>query len=164
MSAAASNHQSKIYSFSKKNGRTRGGKLLPSPGLLLWLCSLLRDCSLGTPGSSKVKDPPSQGRRRRDMGSIPETGRSPGEGNGYPLQCSCLENPMDRWAWRAPVHGITESDVMERLTCTHIHLVSWVSSDEGQVLGKWKLLSKWSIQPDRIVFMTNWICLVLKLN
>ena len=39
---------------------------------------------------------------------IPELGRSPGEGNGNPLQYSCLENPMDRGAWRAAVHGVTE--------------------------------------------------------
>ena len=43
-----------------------------------------------------------------DMGSIPESKRSPGEGNGSPLQYSCLENPMDRGAWWATVHGITE--------------------------------------------------------
>ena len=36
-----------------------------------------------------------------DPGSNPESGRSPGEGNGYPLECSCLENPMDRGAWQA---------------------------------------------------------------
>ena len=41
-----------------------------------------------------------------DLGSIPGSGRSPGEGNGNPLQCSCLENPMDRGAWEAIVHGI----------------------------------------------------------
>ena len=41
-----------------------------------------------------------------DPGSIPALGRSPGEGNGYPLQYSCLENPMDRGAWRATVHGV----------------------------------------------------------
>ena len=45
----------------------------------------------------------------RDAGSIPGSGRSPGEGNGNPLQYSCLENPMDRGAWRAKVHGVTES-------------------------------------------------------
>jgi len=38
-----------------------------------------------------------------DLGLIPGSGRSPGEGNGYPFQCSCLENPMDRGAWQAPV-------------------------------------------------------------
>ena len=45
----------------------------------------------------------------RDMGPIPELGRSPGEGNGNPLQCSCLENPMDIGAWWATVHGVTKS-------------------------------------------------------
>ena len=43
------------------------------------------------------------------MGSIPESGRSPGGGHGNPLQCSCLENPVDRGAWRATVHGVTKS-------------------------------------------------------
>ena len=43
-----------------------------------------------------------------DLGSIPGLGRSPGEGNGNPLQYSCLENPMDREAWRATVHRVTK--------------------------------------------------------
>ena len=45
----------------------------------------------------------------REMGSIPGSGRSPGEGTGCPLQYSCLENPMDRGAWWALVHGVAES-------------------------------------------------------
>ena len=44
-----------------------------------------------------------------DLGSIPGSGRSPGEGNGNPLQCSCLENSMDGGAWWATVHGVTKS-------------------------------------------------------
>ena len=44
-----------------------------------------------------------------DLGSIPGSGRCLEEGNGTPLQCSCLENPMDRGAWRATVHGVTNS-------------------------------------------------------
>ena len=44
-----------------------------------------------------------------DLGSIPGSGRSPGEGNGKPLQCSCLENPMDRGAWQSMVHGVPKS-------------------------------------------------------
>ena len=44
-----------------------------------------------------------------DPGLIPGLGRSPGEGNGNPLQYSCLENPMDRGAWYATVHGVTKS-------------------------------------------------------
>ena len=43
-----------------------------------------------------------------ELGSIPGLGRSPGEGNGYPLQYSCLENPMGREAWQAIVHGVTK--------------------------------------------------------
>ena len=45
----------------------------------------------------------------RDMGLIPGLGRSPGEGNGNPLQYSCLENPMDSGAWWATVHGVAKS-------------------------------------------------------
>ena len=45
----------------------------------------------------------------RDASSIPGLGRCPGGGNGNPLQYSCLENPMDREAWRATVHGVTKS-------------------------------------------------------
>ena len=41
-----------------------------------------------------------------DLGSVPGLGRSPGEGNGYPLQYSCLENPMDRGVWWATAHGV----------------------------------------------------------
>ena len=48
-----------------------------------------------------------------DTGSIPEAGRSPGEGNGNPFQYSCLGNPMDRGTWQAAVHGITESNTTE---------------------------------------------------
>ena len=44
-----------------------------------------------------------------DLDSIPGLGRAPGEGNGYPLQHSCLENPMDRGAWLARVHGVAKS-------------------------------------------------------
>ena len=44
-----------------------------------------------------------------DLGLIPSLGRIPGEGNGYPLQYSCLENPMDRGPWQATVHGVAKS-------------------------------------------------------
>ena len=57
------------------------------------------------PGGSDGQESASVG----DTSSIPESGRSPEEGNGNPLQYSCLENPMDRGAWGATVHGITKS-------------------------------------------------------
>ena len=60
----------------------------------------------GCPGGSDGKE---SACNAGDLGSIPGLGRSPGEGNGNPLQYSCLENPMDRGAWWATVHGVTKS-------------------------------------------------------
>ena len=51
-----------------------------------------------------------------DLGLIPGFGRSPGEGNGYPLQYTCLENSTDRGAWRATAHGFEELDTSAGLT------------------------------------------------
>ena len=59
---------------------------------------------LGFPHSSVGKE---SACNARDLGSIPGSGRSPGEGNGSPLQYSCLENPMDRGGWRATVHRVS---------------------------------------------------------
>ena len=53
---------------------------------------------MGFPGGSVVKNPPTNAGNPRDIDSIPEVGRSPGDGNGNPLHYSCLENPMDRGA------------------------------------------------------------------
>ena len=60
-----------------------------------------------------VKNPPASAGDMRDLDSMPRLGRSPGEGNGNPLQYSCLENPMDRGAWRASVHRVAELDTTE---------------------------------------------------
>ena len=61
---------------------------------------------LGFPGSWDGKEPACNA---GDMDLIPGLGRSPGEGNGNPLQYSCLENFMDRGAWQARVHGVAKS-------------------------------------------------------
>ena len=63
---------------------------------------------LGFPGGSEVK---ASACNAGDLGSIPGSGRCPGEGNGNPLQYSCLENPMDGGAWWATVHGVTKSRI-----------------------------------------------------
>ena len=60
-----------------------------------------------------VKNPPADAGDIRDVGSIPGPERSPGGGNGNPLQYSYLENPMDRGAWWATVHGVTQSGKTE---------------------------------------------------
>ena len=57
----------------------------------------------------EVKNPPANEGDVRNVGSISGLGRSPGQGNGNPFQYSCLENPMDRGAWWATVHGVTKS-------------------------------------------------------
>ena len=68
-----------------------------------------------------VKNLPANAGDARDMSSIPGSGRSPGVGNGTPLQYSCLGNPMDRGAWRVTVNGAIKSQT--RLS-THTHFKS----------------------------------------
>ena len=68
-----------------------------------------------------VKNPPVNAGNVRDAGSIPGSGRSPGEGNDNPLQYSCLENPMDRGAWRATVHRVAESQTRLKQLGMHTH-------------------------------------------
>ena len=63
----------------------------------------------GFPGVTMVKNPLASAGDTRDLGSIPGSGRSPGAENGNLLQYSCLENPTDRGAWWATVHGVTKS-------------------------------------------------------
>ena len=62
-----------------------------------------------TGGALVVKNPPANAGDIRDMGLIPGLGKSPGVGNGNSLKHFCMENAMDRGAWRATVHGIAKS-------------------------------------------------------
>ena len=62
---------------------------------------------------SVVKNAPVSAGNIRDTDSIPGLGKSPGEGHGNPLKYSYLEDPMDRGAWQATIHSITESDMIE---------------------------------------------------
>ena len=64
---------------------------------------------MGFPGGAVVKNLLANAGDARDAGSIPGLRRSPGEGNGNVLQCSCLGNPMNRGAWQATVHGVSKS-------------------------------------------------------
>ena len=65
----------------------------------------------GFPGGVVVKNPPANAGGVKDMNSIPGLERSPGGGNGNPLQYSYLENPMDRGVWQAMVHRIAKSQI-----------------------------------------------------
>ena len=73
---------------------------------------------MGFPGGSVVKNPPINARDSRDVGLIPGSGRSPGEGSGSPFYYPCLENPMDRGAgWATESRGHKESDMTDH-ACT----------------------------------------------
>ena len=83
--------------------------------LILFTFSYFNICVGGFPGGSDSKQPTcSVG----DLGLTPGLERSPGEGNGYPLNSSCLGNPMDRGAWWATLHGVTKSQAW--LTSAHL--------------------------------------------
>ena len=88
---------------------------------------LVSSKSSASPGVSQValvvKNPPANAGDVRDAGSIPGLGISPGEGNGHPLQYSCLENPTDRGAWWATVHGLQRvgHDWVTEHMHTHTH-------------------------------------------
>ena len=69
----------------------------------------------------EVKNLPANAGDIRDVGLIPGSGRSPGGWHGNPLQYSCLENPMDRGAWRPTVHGVAKSQTQPKQLNKHTH-------------------------------------------
>ena len=82
---------------------------------------------MGFLGGSVVKNPPASAGDPGDVGSIPGSGRSPGGGNGNPLQYSCWENFKDRGTWQATVHGVAESDMTERLSMDTLEAQVWTA-------------------------------------
>ena len=73
-----------------------------------------------------VKNPLANAGDTRDTGSIPGSGRSPGEGCGNPLQYSCLENPIDRGAWQVMVHRVTKSQTSLNRLSMHTRMLRQV--------------------------------------
>ena len=69
----------------------------------------------------------------RDVGSIPGSGWSPGGGHGNSLQCSCLENPMDRGVWRTTVHWVAKCWTQLKLLGTHTHTHTHITTKRTQV-------------------------------
>ena len=78
-------------------------------------------------GGASGKDLPANAVEARDVASIPQSGRSPGEGHGNPLQDSCLENPMNRVAWQATVNRVTKS-------WTQLKQLRMHAQDNGRIL------------------------------
>ena len=93
-----------------------------------------------------VKHLPAKAGDTTDEGSIPGSGRSPGGGDRSPLQCSCLENPTDRGAWWATVHGVTKSRTrLKRLsTCAWVAPVLGLLNKRFWLKRRWKLTIKMS--------------------
>ena len=85
-------------------------------------CPTLRH-PMGFPGGTSGKELAFQSSRLRDTGSIPGLGRSPGDEHGNPPQCSCLENPKDRGAWRATVCEVTKSQTQLKQLSTYAQAV-----------------------------------------
>ena len=93
-----------------------------------------------------VKNPPASAGDIRDTDLIPGSGRSPGRGHGNPLKYSCLENPMDRGAWKAAVHGVTKNWTPLKRLSKH------ASTRDGQIQGN---------GVDRTSFFFFFLCFVL---
>ena len=101
--------------------------LLPEAGSetpIKYLVVLMTSSHPGVPGVGRgmalvVKNLPASAGDVGDTGSIPESGKAPGEGHGNPLQYSCLENLMDRGAWWVTVHRITQSQIKLKRLCEH---------------------------------------------
>ena len=90
----------------------------------------------GFPGGTVVKNPPANAGDTRDTGSIPGSGRCPGAGNSNPFWYSCLENPMDRGAWRPTVHGVAKSQIQPSTDKTHVNMSSLLNDTTVYIVNK----------------------------
>ena len=106
---------------------------ISGPELIQYNFWLLTAVPRSFPGGASGKESACQCRRRKDVGSIPGSGRSPGGRYGNPLQYSCLENSMDRGVWQAPVHRVTQSRKQLKQLSTH----------QGKCNEKRKVFHKW---------------------
>ena len=85
----------------------------------------MENLAMGFPSGSAVKNQPANAEDAAGaMGSIPGLGRSPGEGDGYPLQYSYLENPMDRGAWQSMAHRVEKSQARLKRLSMHACIVA----------------------------------------
>ena len=100
------------------------GVPLPSPINMAVFIKLIYSIPTSSQVALVIKNLPANVADIRDMGLIPGLGKSPGEGNGNPLQYSCLENPMDRGAWRATVHSIIWSQTQLKRLSTDLPKIS----------------------------------------
>ena len=100
------------------------GVPLPSPINMAVFLKLIYSIPTSSQVALVIKNLPANVADIRDMGLIPGLGKSPGEGNGNPLQYSCLENPMDRGAWRATVHSIIWSQTQLKRLSTDLPKIS----------------------------------------
>ena len=96
--------QLSLYDYVHRKSKITDKKLAFIDGLPQWLSSKEFTCKAGATG---------------DAGSIPGSGRSPRGGNGNPPQYPCLENPMDRGAWKTTVHRVTKSWTQLKQLCTY---------------------------------------------
>ena len=108
-----------------------------------------------------VKNLPANAGDVRGAGSIPGWGRSPGEGNGNPLQYSCLENPMDKGAWWATVHKVANSQIRwKRLICSSKVTESGKDGDgqvgrDGRIQSRRELETKRKVDAERHTSQDN---------
>ena len=105
--------------------------------LLLWL--LIEN---GLPQWLSSKESTHNAGASRDVTSIHGSRRSPGEGHGNPFQYSCLENPMDRGAWRATVHWVARSRTWLKRLCTHTLTRKWQATQRIELIFDFVIWSK----------------------